>query len=210
MRILRTVHRPTVVLLALVWALVYSNTKVVVFFWKAHASTALGFDEHAMGGMFATAAALTLPLLYAWPWVFDRLGRRRSSVIVMICLSASTLAAYSLTGRTSLIASLCVLLFANTAVLVVMNAYTAEMFPTRLRADGYAWSNNVFGRMGALIAPMLLGQLAGPLSGFSTAVIPAALAPLGALALILWRLPETANQELEGIQATTGGLAATD
>ena len=201
LRIFRSGHRRTVGLLALVWTLTYANTKVSLFFWKKHARDALGFDEQTLGGMIAIAAAASLPLIFVWPFVVDRLGRRGAGALVMVCLSLSTLGCYLLTSYMALLASLFLTIFANTAVLVVLNAYTSEMFPTHLRADGYAWSNNLLGRIGSLGGPPLTGQLAASLGGYGMAVAPSAVAPLLALVVIFLWLPETAGRELEEIEA---------
>jgi putative MFS transporter len=87
-------------------------------------------------------------------------------------------------------------IFGTTAVLPVMNAYTTELFPTELRSDAFAWANNLLGRMGAVVAPLGVGAAAG-VYGWGPAVAATALGPMVALALILWKLPETSGIELE-------------
>jgi putative MFS transporter len=86
--------------------------------------------------------------------------------------------------------------FGVSAVLPVLNAFTTELFPTDLRGDAYAWANNLIGRIGYVLAPVLVGFFADDL-GWGAAVRPTAIFPLIALALIWWLLPETANKELE-------------
>lgn len=201
LRIFKQGQARNVILLAAVWTLTYANTKVSLYFWKKHARDALGFDEATLGGMIAIGAALSLPFLFAWPFVIDRLGRRGSAVVVMGGLCVSTLGLYMLTGYAELLFALFVAIFANSAVLAVLNALTSELFPTQLRADGYAWSNNLLGRIGSLAGPPVTGQLAMSLGGYSAAVAPSAFAPLLALVVILWWLPETAGRELDDIGA---------
>jgi putative MFS transporter len=94
------------------------------------------------------------------------------------------------------VASLIASIVGITGVGVVMAAYTAELFPTDLRGDAFAWSNNLLGRFSLLIAPPLVG-LAAERYGWGLAVSFTAICPAIALALILSLLPETSGRELE-------------
>jgi putative MFS transporter len=84
----------------------------------------------------------------------------------------------------------------TTAVLQVLNAFTTELFPTELRSDAFAWSNNLLGRIGYTLSPLIVGYLA-PLWGWGPAVTVTAVFLVFALTLILVFLPETAGKELE-------------
>jgi putative MFS transporter len=65
-----------------------------------------------------------------------------------------------------------------------------------MRGDAFAWSNNLLGRIGYVIAPFLVGKAAETV-GWGTAVSTTVLSVLVALVLILWLLPETSRKELE-------------
>ena len=82
------------------------------------------------------------------------------------------------------------------AVFAVLDALTTELFPTDRRAEAFAWANNLLGRSGLVIAPALVGASAGRI-GWGDAVAATGAFPLVALALLLWRLPETKGRELE-------------
>jgi putative MFS transporter len=92
--------------------------------------------------------------------------------------------------------------FGASAVLPVLNAYNAELFPTHLRGDAFAWSNNLLGRIGYVIAPAGVGLAAGTY-GWGLPVALTAVGPVLALVLILWLLPETRGKELEETSAMT-------
>jgi putative MFS transporter len=103
--------------------------------------------------------------------------------------------------------SLVVTIFFATAYLALCATYTAELFPTRLRASAAGWTNNTVGRIGMVLAPTLVGLLAERFanpttlarSGVGPAVAVMGLAPLVCAALVLFFLPETRNRELEDI-----------
>ena len=87
-------------------------------------------------------------------------------------------------------------IFGASAVLPVLNAFTAELFPTAWRADAFALANNVMGRVGYVLSPLLVGALAD-VWGWGPSVAATALCPLVAVSLILLFLPETRGRELE-------------
>ena len=47
--------------------------------------------------------------------------------------------------------------------------YASELFPTELRATGYGWTTNLFGRVTEVFIPMLIGLLI-PVMGISWGV----------------------------------------
>ena len=86
--------------------------------------------------------------------------------------------------------------FGASAVLPVLNAYTTERFPTEVRGDAFAWTNNLLGRTGYVLGPLIVGHSAH-YTGWGPAVSVTVIGPILAIALLLWRMPETRGQELE-------------
>lgn len=100
----------------------------------------------------------------------------------------------------ALTAALVLGIFGATGTLPVLNAFTAELFPTELRSEAYAWSSNLFGRTAYLLSPLLIG-LGAQGFGWGPTLAATAVFPLLALALILKFLPETVGRELEETSA---------
>jgi putative MFS transporter len=194
-RVLAGPYRGRVLLMASIWGLTYLCTQVTVFFWKVFAVQERGLSDAQVGGAIVTAALVSAPLVFFVGKLMDK-GRKRAALIIFVLTSASTVGCYTLHGLGPLTVALVFGIFGASATLPILNAYTAELFPTELRADAYAWANNLLGRIGYVLAPILVGELAGVV-GFGTAVASTALFPLLALVLILTRLPETQGQELE-------------
>jgi len=198
-RVLRGPYRNRVLLLGGIWLLTYMCTQVAVMLWKEFAVHERGFTDSDVAKMFAVAAIASLPCVFLLGRALDQLGRRVTSVVVFLALAGSTIGCYTLHGTVALTLSLVFGIFAASGVLPVLNAYTAELFPTDLRADAYAWSNNLFGRAGGIVSPPLVQALL-PSMGWS-AVALTAVFPLIALGLILTQLPETRGRELEQTSA---------
>ena len=116
--------------------------------------------------------------------------------MIFLTTAVGVVACYTLHDPRMLTLALILGVFGASAVMPVLNAYTTELFPTELRSEAYAWSNNLIGRAGFLISPLLVG-LAADAVGWGPAVASTAIFPILALVAILWLLPETAGRELE-------------
>ncbi|WP_438042360.1 MFS transporter [Sorangium sp. So ce128] len=195
-RILRTPHRGRMLQLALIWGLTYVCTQNAVTFWKTFALRERGLSDAEVGGSITFAALVSMPLIFASGKLLDVVGRRKGAVIIYVLAAAGVLGAYSLGSRGALTAALVFAIFGASGVLPVLNAYMTELFPTHLRSDAIAWSNNLLGRIGYMLSPIAVGFAAEEI-GWGPAVSATALFPLVALALILWLLPETRGKELE-------------
>jgi putative MFS transporter len=201
-RIFSTPSRKRVIQLALIWGFTYLCTQTSVTFWKEYAvapAPASGphFTPDEVGQIVMFAAVGAMPLVFLAGKLLDWLGRRMGAVIIFTIASASCVAAYTLTENKILITiAVCGAIFGGSSVLPVLNAYTTELFPTELRGDAFAWSNNLLGRLGYVAAPAMVG-FAAQTYGWGLPIALTAVGPVIALALILWLLPETRGKELE-------------
>ena len=194
--IMRGPWRRRVLQVAAIWGVTYLCTQTAVVFWKEFAVGDRGWSDAQVGGAIALASLVSLPLVFGFGRFMDVLGRRKSAVLVYLLLAAGTFFGYTLRSPAALTAALTAAIFAVSVQPAVVNAWTAELFPTELRADAFAWANNLLGRIGYVIAPIGVGYLAEEI-GWGGAVRGTAVFAVLALALILWLLPETAGRELE-------------
>ena len=198
--VFRTAYRGRVFLLAAIWGLTYLCTYLSITYWKEFAVQERGFSDVEVSRAVMIAALGSLPLVFASGKLLDMIGRRRGAVVVFLCVTSSALLAYNAHDFWWLTVGLTGSIFGSSAVLPVLNSFTLELFPTALRADGYAWANSVLGKIGYVIGPLAVG-FAAERWGYGPALSVAAFFPLGALALILARLPETGGRELEDTSA---------
>lgn len=192
----KTGHRTRLVQLALIWAFTYVCTQNTITFFKAFAIEERHWTDGQVGKAVSIAAVLSLPMLFFVGRMLDRLGRRKGALVVYGALVFGCLGAFTLKIHGLVIVSLVFAVFAQSAVLALLNAYTGELFPTEVRGDAFAWSNNLLGRIGYVLSPLALGVLAEK-TGWGPAV--ASTTVFAAMALVmLWRwLPETKGKELE-------------
>jgi putative MFS transporter len=194
--VLKTVHLKRVLQMAVIWFLSYLCTQNAITFWKDFAVSERGFTDKQVGAAITVAALASMPLVFLAGRLLDVIGRRRGAVIIYGALSLGVFGAYSLHDRASLTVVMVVTVFGASAFLAVLNAYTTELFPTEQRADAFAWSNNLLGRIGYVLSPPLVGYFADQY-GYGPTVRATAIFPLLALGLILALLPETRGRELE-------------
>lgn len=196
LRLLRTPYRRRVWPLAACWGLTYLCTQSAMVFWKEFARGERAFSDAQVGLSISIAAVASVPVVFLSGRLLDVLGRRAGAVLLFLMTSVGVAASYTLTSRAGLTVALAIGIAGSTAVLPVLNAFTAELFPTELRGDAFAWANSLLGRLGAVLSPLGVGLLAAEV-GFGRAVGATALFPLLALLVILRYLPETRGQELE-------------
>jgi len=195
-RILRTPYRGRVLQMAAIWALTLFCTQNAVTFWKEFAMAERGMDDAQIGRALAIASIASLPLLFFVGKALDVLGRRIGAAIAFSLAALGVFCSYTLETHTGLTVALVIGIFGTGSVLPVLNTYTAELFPTELRSEAFAWSNNLIGRTAYLASPLVLGFTAGSF-GWGPTLAATAIFPLLALALILAFLPETVGRELE-------------
>ena len=195
-RILGTPHRKRMLQLALIWGFTYVCTQNAVTFWKEFVTGDRGWTDGQVSLAITIAAVGSMPLVFMAGKLLDLIGRRRGAAVIYLLTAAGVACSYSLHGRWPLTFALALGIFGATAVLPVLNAYTSELFPTDLRGDAFAWSNNLLGRIGYVLSPIAVGQAAVHV-GWGPAVSTTAVFPIFALGLILWWLPETRGKELE-------------
>jgi len=200
LHVLRGPYRSRVLQLGAIWLFTYVCTHNGVTFWKEFAVNERDLSDGQVGLAITVAAVVSMPMVFAVGWLIDRLGRRAGAVIIFVLGSGGVLMSYQLHGQWPLTGALVFGIFGASAVLPVLNAYTTELFPTDLRADAFAWSNNLIGRIGYVLSPAGVGILARETS-WSLAVSLTAAFPLVALVLILKLLPETRARELEDTSA---------
>jgi putative MFS transporter len=116
-------------------------------------------------------------------------------VVFGVC-AVAVVCAFQLTGFWVLTVCMTGAAFSAVGILTILNAYTTEIFPTSIRAEAFAWSNNLLGRLGYVIGPIVVGSLAGSI-GWGNAVSLMAVCIVAALVIVVVVLPETAGRELE-------------
>lgn len=189
-------YRGRVLRLAALWFLTYAGTHLGLAFWKEYAVAEARFTAAEVGRTLTIASLVAMPLVFGVGRLLDGIGRRRGAAVVFPLTALGVYGSYTFTDPVGLTVSMTLLVFGCSAVLPVLEAFTAELFPTASRGDAFGWSNNLLGRQAAVWLPPVVGALAGSF-GWGPTVSPTAVFLLLALGGILAWMPETRARELE-------------
>jgi len=137
-----------------------------------------------------------MPLAFAAGKLLDLIGRKLGALVIYAATIGGVFAAYSCHGQRALTIALIFGVAGINSSLTVLNAFTSELFPTHFRGTAFAWSNNLLGRVGYVLSPLVIGELV-PTLGYGGALRATTVFPLVALLLVLAFLPETRGRELE-------------
>lgn len=126
----------------------------------------------------------------------DRIGRRGAASLYFLVAGGATLVCYQASGGAVILAGYFALVGLG-GVWAIVTTWTAELFPTELRATASGFANNLVGRFGLVFGPIVAGLLGGGLASTADAVSLLAIVPLLGIP-IAWLLPETNAIVLSG------------
>lgn len=198
--LLRGPYRKRIVQLALIWGVTYICSQTAVTFWKQFVMEERGFSKEQVGQSITLAALIAMPLIFVTGALIDKAGRRLGGLVIFGLAALGTFGAYTMHSQWALTVSLVFGIFGASAPFIVLNAYTTELFPTEIRGDAYAWANNLLGRIGYVVSPLIVG-VAAETWGWGASVRLTAICPLLAVMLVWVLLPETRAKELEETSA---------
>ena len=164
----------------------------------------LGFGEAEANRLLRNSALIGFPLNFLVAWLYGFWSSKRTLILVTgltaLSLFAFVVAGNSVvTNRVLLYTLLIMPIWGISSVVAVLSAYSAEIFPTRLRSRGSGLAAGVSKAGGVLIIALVAIAVAPP-SITGTALIGALPMALAALAVALFG-PETRKRQLEEITA---------
>ncbi len=170
---------------------------VIVNFWSGtalYSFTLYVFDERGWTARDLVLLPLgTIPLgLLGYSlagFAMDRIGRRRAASLYLAAGCAATIGCYQTSESTTILAGYFALVGLG-GVWAIVTTWTAELFPTELRATATGFANNLVGRFGLVFGPIVAGLLGGALGSTADAVSLLGIVPLIGIPIAL-SLPET-------------------
>ena len=113
---------------------------------------------------------------------------------ILLCLylagaSLATLVCYQASAQAAILAGYFALVGLG-GVWAIVTTWTAELFPTEMRATASGFGNNLVGRLGLVLGPIVAGILGEAFDSTAAAVSLLAIVPLVGVP-IAWMLPET-------------------
>lgn len=197
-------YRQRTLMVVVLWNCVHVVTAPSVAYWVIYAREHLGFTPALVGSIVFWGYAGGVVGNYTAGFLIDRIGRRLTCSLLYTFSAIAICVLYQVTSVTGQYVWMILTVFGFGAATTATHVYATELFPTAIRATGYGWTTNLFGRMTELATPALIGLL---IAAFHV-TLPAAVAvvSLGPIigSFIVWRYaPETRGLTLEAVEEHT-------
>jgi putative MFS transporter len=195
----RPVYRRRTVIVAMLWNFVHLLTAPSVAYWVIYAREVVGLDQRTIGDIVFWAYVAGAFGNFLGGWLIDRIGRKATCALFYTLGGAALMTLFHVTDlRAQYVFHItCVGSFG--AAIAATHAWASELFPTEIRATGYAWATNLFGRITEIVTPALVGLLI-PALGITWAVTLVGFGPILGALYVLRYAPETRGLTLEQIE----------
>jgi putative MFS transporter len=195
--------RRRTLIVTLLWNFVHLLTAPAVAYWVIYAREEVGLDAHTIGDIVFWAYVAGAFGNFLGGWLIDRIGRRGTCALFYALGAVALVSLFHTRGLTGQYAWHIACVGSFGAAIAATHAYASELFPTEIRATGYAWATNLFGRLTEIATPALIGLLI-PWLGISWAVTLAGFGPILGALFVLRYAPETRGLTLEQIERGVG------
>ena len=185
---------------AVIWFAVTGWSASCLFFFSYFVSNERGWTPAEVGYTLTLGYSLAVIGYATAGPMLDFVGRRRTACLYFLIGACAAWVCFTAQSARVISIAYIVVLGAH-ALWPIAATITSEMFPTHMRGTANAVVNNLLGRTGMALAPMLVGVLSVTVGSVGQAVAYIALIPLVCLPVILLAVGENRGQELESIEA---------
>lgn len=202
-------YRKRSLLVTLIWNCNHLVTSPAVTFWTIHASRDLGYAPQQY--TVVVAAGYLFGFLVGAPaagFLLNRIGRRLTCGLYYLAAAVSIFTLFQVDSASLLLQTVLMSVTISTflGAGAATNTFATELFPTEIRATGYSWTTNLFGRFTEIFSPLAIGWLADRV-GIPWAVGVMSVGPIIGGLIVLRYAPETRGKTLEQISDELDGEA---
>ncbi|MCG8591537.1 MAG: MFS transporter [Proteobacteria bacterium] len=195
----RRAYRRRSAIVILLWNCVFIVTGPSVVYWVIFAREELGLTASQVGDVVFWGYAGGVAGHFVAGDLVDRIGRKGTCAAFYALASASILLLYQVPTLWGQYVFMIATVFCFGAAMTATHVYASELFPTEIRATGYGWTTNFFGRVTEVLTPAAIGFLI-PWFGIPNAIAVVAVGPLLGAILVYRYAPETRGLTLEQVQ----------
>jgi putative MFS transporter len=192
-------YRRRTLIVVVLWNCVHLVTAPAVAFWVIYAREELGFTAHRIGDILFWGYLAGATGHVVAGWAIDRVGRKWTCAGFYILASFAIVGLFQTQSMVGQYVWHIITVFCFLAAGTATHVYASELFPTEIRATGYGWTTNLFGRVTEVVTPLLVGAFVMTL-GISWSVTLVAFGPIIGALIVLRYAPETMGLTLEEIE----------
>ncbi|MDD6134391.1 MAG: MFS transporter [Selenomonadaceae bacterium] len=170
-----------------------------IFMWLPSIVYAQGFAVVKTFEYVLIMTLAQLPGYYAAAWLVDIIGRKYTLSLFLLLSGICSFFFGNASDASSLLAWGAAMSFFNLGAWGVIYTYTPEQYPTTIRALGSGWAAG-FGRIGGMIAPMLVGLMLGNAMGMNTIFLMFASVLILVSAIVIVLGKESKQKTLEELE----------
>ena len=200
-------YRRRTLLVGLLWNCVNLVIAPAVAFWVIYAREELGFTPSTVGAIIFWGYAGGVLGHVVAGYLIDRLGRKWTCSAFYIFAACAIFMLFQARSEAGQYLWMVLTVFGFTLANTATHVYASELFPTAIRATGYGWTTNLFGRVTEVGTSFLVAAFVNTL-GISGSVAIVSVGPILGALLVLRYAPETKGLTLEEVQQVVGGEAA--
>ncbi|MAG33273.1 MAG: MFS transporter [Deltaproteobacteria bacterium] len=200
-RLFARAYRRSLVLIIGVFLAVNVWSGTALYFFTLYVFEERGWTSASLAWLFLGTIPFGFLGYSLSGFAMDRLGRRWAATLYFVAAFGATMLCYRSTDSVAIYLGY-FLMIGLGGIWTIAITWSMELFPTEVRATAAGTTNNLFGRMGLVFAPMVAGLLSASLGSTADAISLCALVTLAALPLV-WMLPETNAVALMGHPAET-------
>jgi putative MFS transporter len=190
-------YRGRLVLVAILWNCVGLVGGPAVTFFSLYAKRDHHWTSAEVGYAVVIAYLIgTLGHLLAG-WMLDRVGRKATTAISYVVGAVAILILFRSSTHNAMLVAMIVTVFAFQGARTATATYSAELFPTEIRATAYGLTVQLLGQIASLLTPLIIGALSNSLGGLGDAVAVVSIGPVIGAVLVLMYAPETRGMRLE-------------
>jgi putative MFS transporter len=135
-------------------------------------------------------------------WALDAIGRRVTTAITYLVGAVAITTLFRSESHSAILWAMVVTVVSFQAARTATATYSAELFPTEIRATSYSITVQLIGQLSAMLTPLVVGSMAKAVGGLGNAVTIVAIGPIIGACVVLIFAPETRGIALEDIAAS--------
>jgi putative MFS transporter len=199
---LRGPYRGRMLLVAMLWNSVGIVGAPAVTFFSLYAKRDQHWTSSEIGRAIIIAYLIGALGDLVAGWALDRLGRRVTTSVSYVGGAAAIYALFQTGDHHKMLMALIATVFCFQGARTATATYSAELFPTEIRATSYSMTVQLLGQIAGLLTPFTIGALARSLGGLGNAVAAVSIGPVIGAALVWIFAPETRGRSLEELRIT--------